>query len=74
MRYVGARFTNVANARRVDDYVAFDATLGYELAKDFTLRLNAFNLFDKRFGDQISGGHFVPGAGRSVLATLSIRR
>ena len=36
--------------------------------------LNAFNLFDKRFADQIGGGHFIPGPGRSVLATLSIRR
>ena len=74
VRYVGERFTNVLNARKVEAYVAADATLGYEFARDFTLRLNAFNLFDKRFADQISGGHFVPGPGRSVLATLSIRR
>jgi len=74
VRYVGARFTNVANARRVDDYVVADATLGYAFARDFMLRLNAFNLFDKRFADQVGGGHFIPGPGRSVLATLSIRR
>ena len=43
-------------------------------ARDLTLRLNAFNLFDKRYADQIGGGHFVPGPGRSVLATLSFRR
>ena len=59
---------------RSTDYVVADATLGYEFSRDFTLRLNAFNLFDKRFADQISGGHFIPGPGRSVLATLSIRR
>lgn len=74
VRYVGARYTNVANARRIDPYVAVDATVAYEIARDFTLRVNAFNLFDKRFADQISGGHFVPGPGRSLLATLSIRR
>ncbi|HEU4876480.1 MAG TPA: TonB-dependent receptor, partial [Sphingomicrobium sp.] len=74
VRYVGERFTNVLNARKVEAYVAADATVGYEFSRDFTLRLNAFNLFDKRFADQISGGHFVPGPGRSVLATLSIRR
>ena len=74
VRYVGERFTNVLNARKVEAYVAADATIGYDFARDFTLRLNAFNLFDKRFADQISGGHFVPGPGRSVLATLSIRR
>ena len=69
-----ARYTNVANVRRVEAYFVADATVGYEFARDFTLRLNAFNLFDKRYADQISGGHFVPGPGRSVLATLSIRR
>jgi catecholate siderophore receptor len=74
VRYVGERFTNILNARKVEAYVAADATVGYDFARDFTLRLNAFNLFDKRFADQISGGHFVPGPGRSVLATLSIRR
>ena len=74
VRYVGPRYTNAANVRRVDAYFVADATVGYEFAQDFTLRLNAFNLFDKRFGDQISGGHFVPGPGRSVLATLAIRR
>jgi catecholate siderophore receptor len=74
VRYVGERFTNLLNARKVAAYVAADATIGYDFARDFTLRLNAFNLFDKRFADQISGGHFVPGPGRSLLATLSIRR
>ena len=74
VRYVGERFTNVLNARKVAAYVAADATIGYDFARDFTLRLNAFNLLDKRFADQISGGHFVPGPGRSLLATLSIRR
>ena len=39
-----------------------------------TVRLNAFNLFDERYIDQVGGGHFIPGPGRSVLATLSFRR
>ena len=74
VRFVGKRFTNVTNNREVDGYVVADLTAGYDISRDFTLRLNAFNLFDKRFADQIGGGHFVPGPGRSVLATLSIRR
>ena len=74
VRYVGKRFTNVTNTREVDGYVVADLTAGYDFGRDFTLRVNAFNLFDKRFADQVGGGHFIPGPGRSLLATLSIRR
>jgi catecholate siderophore receptor len=74
VRYVGTRFTNVANTRRIDDYWVTDATLAYDLSRQMTVRLNAFNLFDERYIDQVGGGHFIPGPGRSVLATLSFRR
>ena len=36
-----------------------------------TVRVNAFNIFDERYADQLGGGHFVPGAGRSAVATLA---
>ena len=73
VRYVSGRYTNTANTRHVDDYWVADATLGYDISKQMTLRLNAFNLFDERYADQLSGGHFVPGAGRSAVATLAFR-
>jgi catecholate siderophore receptor len=38
-----------------------------------SLRLNVFNIFNERYIDQVGGGHFVPGTGRSALATLSFR-
>ncbi|MCH8616392.1 TonB-dependent siderophore receptor [Sphingomonas sp. SM33] len=71
VRYVGARYTNTTNTRKVDDYWVADATFGYDISKKVTLRLNAFNLFDKRYADSLGGGHFVPGAGRSAVATLA---
>jgi catecholate siderophore receptor len=71
VRYVGARYTNTTNARRVDDYWVADASLGYDLNPKTTLRVNVFNIFDERYADQLSGGHFVPGAGRSAVATLA---
>ena len=70
-RYVGARYTNLTNTRRVDDYWVADATIGYDITRNATLRLNVFNIFDERYADQLSGGHFVPGAGRSAVATLA---
>jgi catecholate siderophore receptor len=73
-RFVGSRFTNVNNLRRVPGYWVADATLAYDISKQVSVRLNAFNLTDKRYIDQVGGGHFIPGPGRSVLATLSFRR
>ncbi|WP_324806535.1 TonB-dependent siderophore receptor [Sphingomonas sp. LY29] len=72
-RYVGHRYTNVANVRRVDDYWLFDATAAYNFDKQTSLRVNLFNLTDERYIDQVGGGHFVPGAGRSAVATLAFR-
>ena len=70
-RYSSARFTNVANTRKVDGYWVADATIGYDINERMTVRVNALNIFDERYADQLGGGHFVPGAGRSVIATLA---
>lgn len=74
VRYVGTRFTNASNTRRIEDYWLADATIGYDVSKNVAVRLNAFNLTDKRYIDQVGGGHFIPGQSRSLLATLSVRR
>ena len=71
IRHVGARYTNLSNNRRVDGYWVADATLGYDFTPKTSLRLNVFNIFDERYADQIGGGHFVPGPGRSAVATLA---
>ena len=71
VRYIGSRFTNATNTRKVGDYWVADATLGYDITSDAALRVNVFNIFDERYADQLSGGHFVPGAGRSAVATLA---
>jgi catecholate siderophore receptor len=71
VRYVGKRYTNVANTRLIDDYWLADATVAYDLSEKATLRLNLFNIFDEEFIDQVGGGHFVPGPGRAAVATLA---
>ena len=63
----------LANTRFVDDYWVVDATLGYDISDKISLRVNAFNLFDERYADQLGGGHFVPGAGLSGVATVAFR-
>jgi len=71
VRYVGTRYTNVTNNREIGDYWVADATVAYDFAGGTSLRLNVFNLFDERYIDQVGGGHFVPGPGRSAVATLA---
>jgi catecholate siderophore receptor len=71
VRYVSSRYTNVANTRKVGDYWVADATLGYDINAKTTLRVNVFNIFDERYADALSGGHFIPGPGRSAVATLA---
>lgn len=73
VRYVGTRYTNVANTRRIDDYWLADATIAYDFTPSVSLRLNVFNIFDEKFIDQVGGGHFIPGPGRSAVATLAFR-
>ncbi|HEY6816759.1 MAG TPA: TonB-dependent siderophore receptor [Croceibacterium sp.] len=72
-RYVGTRYTNVSNTREIEPYWVVDATVAYEFEGGTALRLNLFNIFDERYIDQVGGGHFVPGPGRSAVATLAFR-
>lgn len=73
VRYVSARYTNVnqTTRRKAEDYWVADATVGYDINSETTVRANVFNIFDQRYADQVGGGHFVPGAGRSAVATLA---
>lgn len=52
-------------------YVTFDAMVKYQWTEKASIQLNAYNLGDKYYFDQIHPGHVVPGAGRAVLLTTS---
>lgn len=76
LQYVGERFngqSNNPNVRVAPDYWTFDGMLAYHINKNVTLRLNVYNIGDERYIDRIGGGHFVPGAGRSAMATAEFR-
>ena len=72
VRYVGTRYTNVANTRQDRRLLARrrDGRLRHQRA-DARCGVNVFNIFDERYIEQVGGGHFVPGAGRSAVATLA---
>ncbi len=72
-RFVGRRFGNNTNTRFVDNYWTIDATASYTLTRHIDLRLNLYNLSDEFYFDRLSGGHLVPGAGRSVMLSTGFR-
>lgn len=71
--YVDSRYSNTANTRQAPDYWLFNATAAYEVNKHVTLRLNVYNLADTDYIDQVGGGHFIPGAGRSAVLSANFK-
>jgi catecholate siderophore receptor len=71
-QYVGDRFNNNTGARTAPAYWLVDAMAAYRVSDRLTLRLNGFNLADKRYIDRVGGGHFIPGAARSATLTLDV--
>jgi catecholate siderophore receptor len=73
VQYVGERYSgnNSTTRQKAGDYLTVDAMLSYQINESVTLRLNGYNLFDEEYIDRVGGGHFVPGAGRSVSLSAS---
>ena len=72
-RFVGERFNNVSNVRKVDGYWTVDLMAEFPLHERLRVRLNAFNLTDAYYFDRVGGGHVIPGPARSVMAGLNFR-
>lgn len=76
---VGAQFVderwngNLPTSRKVPSYCLFDAMVGYEINKNFSVRLNIYNLADTEYVDRVGGGHFIPGAGRSAVLSATYK-
>ncbi|GCL65757.1 TonB-dependent receptor [Pseudaquabacterium pictum] len=58
---------------RAPGYVAYDAMLEYTISEDAYLQLNAVNLTDKVYGDQLYPGFYTPGEARSLKATVGLK-
>jgi len=59
--------------KQVPSYWVFNAVAKYPLGEKLDLQVNAFNVADTYYYDQIHPGHIVPGPGRSVLAGLNFK-
>jgi len=74
--YVGKRFLNNTDLVSAPGYVRLDATIAWRTPA-YEVRLNVFNLADRRYYDaliQSDGGRAVPGAGRTAMLSLVLRR
>ena len=65
----GSYFANDANDSRVPGYMRWDASVGY-FHGPYELRLNVQNLFDTEYYASSHSRHVMPGAPRTLLATV----
>lgn len=71
-QYVGERFNNsTASRKTAPGYTTYDLMVSYQVTDKLGLQLNGVNLTDKRYIEQLGGGHFIPGEGRHVSVTAS---
>jgi catecholate siderophore receptor len=71
-QYMDSIFRNATNTAEVPSYWLVNAMASYQVSHALTLRLNANNLADERYVDRVGGGHYVPGAGRSIILSAEI--
>ena len=73
-QYLSSRLAqNTPPLKEVPGYWSFDAMAKYDSGRNWSLQLNASNLLNAVYFDQIHPFHVVPAAGRTVLLTLNYR-
>jgi catecholate siderophore receptor len=73
-QFMDSVFRNATNTASVPSYWLINATASYEVNTHLTLRMNANNLADSEYIDRVGGGHYIPGPGRLVMVTASVKR
>jgi catecholate siderophore receptor len=72
-QFMDSVFRNTLNTTAVPSYWVMSAMASHDVGRHLTLRMNASNLADARYVDRVSGGHFIPGPGRSASLTAGFR-
>jgi len=73
-QYLDSVFRNTTNTAVVPSYWLLSAVASYDVNTHLTLRFNGSNLADKTYVDRIGGGHYIPGPGRQVMITATVKR
>jgi catecholate siderophore receptor len=72
VQYMDSVFRNATNTAEVPSYWLAGAMAAYDVTSSLTLRLNANNLMNEEYVDRVGGGHYIPGAGRSLMLTAEL--
>jgi catecholate siderophore receptor len=73
-QYMDSVFRNATNTAIVPGYWLVNATASYAVNSHLTVRFNATNLANEQYVDRIGGGHYIPGPGRQMIVTATIKR
>ena len=71
-QFMDSVFRNATNTAEVPSYWLVNAMAAYEVSRALTLRLNVNNLADEVYVDRVGGGHYIPGAGRSITINAEL--
>ena len=72
VQYMDSVFRNATNTAEVPSYWLASAMASYEVNRALTLRMNVNNLTGEMYVDRVGGGHYIPGAGRSVVVSAEV--
>lgn len=73
-QFMDSVFRNATNTASVPSYWLINAMASYEVNTHLTLRMNANNLANEQYIDRVGGGHYIPGPGRQVMLTATVKR
>ena len=73
-QFMDSVFRNATNTASVPSYWLLNATASYAVNSNLTLRVNGSNLADTEYIDRVGGGHYIPGPGRQLLVTATLKR
>ena len=73
-QFMDSVFRNATNTAQVPSYWLINATASYAVNSHLTLRFNSTNLANEQYVDRIGGGHYIPGPGRQMLVTATIKK
>ncbi|HEX6096787.1 MAG TPA: TonB-dependent siderophore receptor [Thermoanaerobaculia bacterium] len=71
-QFMDSVFRNATNTAEVPSYWLVSAMAAYAVSPSLTLRLNVNNLAGAEYVDRVGGGHYVPGAGRSMVLSAEV--
>jgi catecholate siderophore receptor len=72
-QFVDTRYSLVNELNSSPGYWTQQAMLGYKVNRNVSVQLNVYNIWDKEYIDLVGAHQAVPGAGRTIIFTTSIK-